>query len=343
MDRTRSSAPQPRRQILRAAAALLAAAGGLQLSGCASPVARFVSSPPPGPEDEAPLPLTVGDQIEVDYYPTARVTQGAYRIGVDDRLRIDVVDHPALSREQLLVLPDGTISTPETGRLPAAGQTVEELAQAVAAALRRAFVRDPRVAVAVQQGDARLRSLVNRRGGIGGTDQNVFQIAETGDLALPFIAPVPALRPIEAVRADVIQAYGREFGDRLEVTIKLRQARPRQVFVMGEVSKPGPVEFNQALGPLAAVAAAGGLLATGDGASVVLYRRRAEGRHSAWMVDLRGPMTQGAPAQPMLALRPDDVIYVPKSGVAVANEMVEQYIRRMLPLPSNIGVNVNAR
>ncbi|WP_348753671.1 polysaccharide biosynthesis/export family protein [uncultured Aquincola sp.] len=322
--------------------ALLSALLGAGLAGCASRVPSFVSSPLPGPQEEGPLPLAVGDLIEVDYYPTATIAPQAYRIGVDDRLRVEVADHANLLTDQALVLPDGSVSVAGVGSVAAAGRTIDEVAADVTAGLRRAYIRNPRVVVSVQLGDGRLRSLINRRSDNGGTELNLFQIAEGGQLLLPFIAPVDALRPIEAVRQDVVQAYRRAFGDRLEITVKLRQARQRLVYVMGEVVKPGVVEYTPQLTTLSAVAAAGGLLSSAESTSVVLYRQRPEGRR-AWLLNLRDTLTDAREDAQRIAVRPDDVVYVPKSGVALANDAVDQYVRRMLPLPANIGVSVNVR
>lgn len=312
------------------------------LTGCATRVPTFVSSPLPAPQEQGPLPLAVGDLIEVDYYPTATIAPQAYRIGVDDRLRIEVAEHANLLTDQALVLPDGTVSVASVGTVQAAGKTVDEVTAEVTAALRRAYIRNPRVTVSVQLGDGRLRSLINRRSDNGGTELNLFQIAEGGELLLPFIPPVNALRPIEAVRDEVVQAYRRTFGDRLEITVKLRQARPRLVYVMGEVAKPGVVEYTPQLTTLAAVAAAGGLLSSAESSSVVLYRQRPEG-HRAWLLNLRETLNDAKTDSQRIAVRPDDVVYVPKSGVALANDAVDQYVRRMLPLPANIGVSVNVR
>jgi protein involved in polysaccharide export with SLBB domain len=325
------------RRARRYALALCAAA----LAGCAATTPNFVSSPPPGPRDEAPLPLSVGDLIEVDYFPTANVVSQAYRVGVDDRLRIDVFEHPPLSREQLLVLPDGTISAPEIGRLAVGGKTLEEVTRDVAESLRRAHVRDPRVAVSVQQSDARLRSLVNRSADSSTTELNLFQIADNGELLLPFIESVSALKTIETLRADIAQAYRRVFGDRLEVTVKLRQARARYIYVMGEVVKPGTVEYLPTLSSLGAVAAAGGLLPTAESSTIVLFRRYPDGRHSAWLLDMRTLLTQSNAESQRIAIRPEDVLYVPKTGVALANDAIDQYVRRMLPFSGNFGINVN--
>ena len=326
----------------RACVALLGACT-LLAGGCATrPAASFVQSPLSDVDLDPPPELVVGDVIEVDFFATGLVGE-TYRIGVDDRLRVDVAEHPALSGDQLLVLPDGTFSAPTIGRLRAAARTVDEIAQEMTEVLRRMLIRNPRVTVTVQLADTALRSLVNRRVENSPVDVNLYQIAEGGALQLPFVPTIAALRPLDVLRADIAAAYAQRFGKRLEVTVRLRQARPRKVYVMGEVVRPGSVDYSTQLSGLAAVAAAGGVLPTAERASVVLYRRRENGSSSAWLLDLSDLLTDANPLSQRLAMRPNDVIFVPKSGVALANDAIDMYVRRMLPVPVNLSFGMYVR
>ena len=321
----------------RRACMALFAVCALLSGGCATkPAASFVQSSWSDVDLDPPPELIVGDVIEVDFFATGLVGE-TYHVGVDDRLRVDVAEHLALSGDQLLVLPDGTFSAPGIGRLRAAARTVDEIAQEMTEILRRMLIRNPRVTVTVQQADTALRSLVNRRVENSRVDVNLYQISEGGMLQLPFVPTISALRPLEVLRADIADAYAQRFGKRLEVTVRLRQARPRKVYVMGEVVRPGSVDYSTELSGLAAVAAAGGVLPTAERASVVLYRRREKGPSSAWVLDLRDLLTDANPSAQRLAMRPNDVIFVPKSGVALANDAIDMYVRRMLPIPVNVS------
>lgn len=75
------------------------------------------------------------------------VTAGEYRIGVDDDLDINVWKNPELSMK-VRVRPDGKISMPLIGDLPAADMTSTELAQSVSKSLSN-FVKNPQVTVIV--------------------------------------------------------------------------------------------------------------------------------------------------------------------------------------------------
>jgi protein involved in polysaccharide export with SLBB domain len=314
------------------------------LTACASvPVDNFVSSPWPAPYDAAAEPLVVGDQIQIDLYPSARLDERTYTIGVEDRLRLDVADHPQMTREQMLALPDGSISVPEIGRVLVVGKTLDQVSAEIVAGLRRAHFRDPRVTLSVQESDTRLRSLLNHLANRSSVDADIVQIPDNGTLSLPYLPQFAALKPVDVLRDDITKAYRQVFGNRIEVAVKLRQARPRQIFVFGEVTHPGPIDFTPKLSSMAAVAAAGGPTLAGATSQLVIYRALPDGRHAAWRIDLQGQLAAPAEAQAWVSLMPNDVIYVPKSGVALVNDAIEQYIRRMLPLPANIGISVNTR
>lgn len=323
---------RPRRRL---AAALLAAA----LAACASRPS-FVSSPLPAqPASTQNLPLQAGDVVEVRYFATSVAAVQAYRVAVGDTLRVDLIDHPGLSRERLLVLPDGTISLPVAGRLAVADQTLQDITAELARRYRQALIRDPRATVSVVEGDLVLRSLI-ALGNNSTTDANLHEISANGLLALPAVAPIDALRPLPELRAAVQQAYQAAFGGRLEAVVNLRRSKPRVVHVIGEVARPGNVDFQSQINVMTAVASAGGMTASAQPDRVVLVRYHADGSHSQWLLDIDRAMNRAEQADARLSVLPGDVIYVPKSGVALANDAVDLYVRRMLPLSVGVGITV---
>ncbi len=73
-----------------------------------------------------------------------------YRIGPGDALRVVVWKHDELST-QVAVRPDGAISLPLVGDVPAAGRSAGEIAADVQQRLRRFYQDDPPVTVQVQE------------------------------------------------------------------------------------------------------------------------------------------------------------------------------------------------
>lgn len=78
----------------------------------------------------------------------SQVVQREYRLGPGDQLRISVFGEANLSGD-FLVSPNGSISYPLVGEVPAQGQTVNEFAASLANVLRNGYVRQPNVTVEV--------------------------------------------------------------------------------------------------------------------------------------------------------------------------------------------------
>lgn len=76
-----------------------------------------------------------------------------YIIGPGDLLEVTVWREQALSRTDLLVLPDGTIAMPLIDNVPAGGKTTTELKEYIQTALEK-FVDAPRVYITVKKPDS---------------------------------------------------------------------------------------------------------------------------------------------------------------------------------------------
>lgn len=74
--------------------------------------------------------------------------QGAYQIQPGDTLQVEVLEDPQLNRS-VLVLPDGTFSFPLAGTVRAAGRSVANVSNALAAELEPNFAVRPTVLVSV--------------------------------------------------------------------------------------------------------------------------------------------------------------------------------------------------
>ena len=73
-----------------------------------------------------------------------------YRIQPGDTLSIEVLEDDTLNR-QVLVLPDGTITFPMAGTLPAAGRSPEQLRETLSTRLAPNFASPPNIYVAVSR------------------------------------------------------------------------------------------------------------------------------------------------------------------------------------------------
>ena len=262
-----------------------------------------------------------------------------YGIEVGDVLRVDVVDHPDVSRERVLVLPDGHISLPLVGSIRAAGKDVDRLSRELAQRFEGERILKPQVTVAVEQSDQRLETLFGLEG-TGGPASLRIAVTEEGVIALPFIPPIASTgQPMADLLQTIRASYWREFAGRLEVTANVAERGGAPVvYIMGEVRQPTLVAHNSLLNPMMALAAAGGVTPQGEAGDVRVIRATPDGNYTVFSFDLEANIDGETNSGAGFRLQPQDVVYVRPTGIANANRWVQQYIRQMLPF--DFGMNV---
>lgn len=316
----------------------------IALGGCAS---RFPRRDVPEVVVTADAPMHAdvivnGDVIEVGYFLITKAERQAYRIGIGDVLRVSVADHAELDRDEIVVLPDGTVSLPLVGSFAAAGQTLPEVTSLFEAAYARARLREPRVVVSVVRGQQRLHQFMQYIGADRGNNRLTLTVFDRQPLELPMIPPVAVDRPLAALRDDIRSGYAREFGDQLAVTVNFVKRAEPTLYVMGEVKKPGAMALNRPVNLVSAIAMAGGFTESADEAAILVMRMRADRDYDYWTFDLKqgllAPERQGR-----FVLNSNDVVYVARSPIADVNLFVRQYIRGLLPFDLGAGFAVQVR
>ncbi|MGZ8531279.1 MAG: polysaccharide biosynthesis/export family protein [Candidatus Binatia bacterium] len=115
-----------------------------------------------------------------------------------------------------------------------------------------------------------------------------------------------------------------------EVVVGITKFAERNVYIGGEVGKPGLVRYRQGLTPLQAIIAAGGFLESASTDNVVLTRTGDSLTESiSRRLNLRESVAEGI--KEPLFLAPHDVVYVPRTSIAEANLWVKQHITELFP------------
>jgi polysaccharide export outer membrane protein len=168
--------------------------------------------------------------------PCSADAEPNYRLNPGDKLLISVW-HEENLKEEVLVLPDGTVSFPLIGHIPAAGKTIEELRTALTEA-----------------------------------------IAE-------FI-PEPA------------------------VDVSLLAAEGNVIYVVGEVTRPGPYVMTRPMDVLQALTTAGGLTMFADQNDIRILRRGTDGKTRLINFSY-GDVADGEKLETNIILQSGDTIIVP--------------------------------
>jgi polysaccharide export outer membrane protein len=189
--------------------------------------------------------------------PAAAGEPYRYRVGVQDVLRITVYDHPELTNPTgtaneltgRLVNSDGTFFFPFVGRIRAAGRTVEEIRDELAAKLAP-FVKNPQVDVAVLQHRSQRAFIAGEVARPGAVTLSDIPIRVTdaianagGPLAGADLQAVTLTRGERTFNVDLYDLYYRgnlkqnillQHGD----VVNVGEQRFNKVFVLGEVGRP---------------------------------------------------------------------------------------------------------
>lgn len=111
----------------------------------------------------------------------------------------------------------------------------------------------------------------------------------------------------------------------------------QQVFVGGEVVKPGAQPLGPSLTLMRALIVAEGTKDSAAPNRVLIFRRGADGASEVIRVDMSKHMRGRSGMDPVL--RPYDVVLVPPSRVSRLNKWIDLYIRRNLPVSFSYDLN----
>ena len=158
----------------------------------------------------------------------------------------------------------------------------------------------------------------------------VVPVRPDGKVSLQRIGDVNVIgMTIERLDSLVTTVYSEILVDP-DVTIFLREFGGQEIYVMGEVEKPGPYQYTKGMSVLRAIASAGGPKRGAKMNSVILIRGNEAANLLANRIDLTTSNLQALMEHDQ-PTRPYDIVYVPKSFVQDVNEFMTQMYDVVLP------------
>jgi len=120
-----------------------------------------------------------------------------------------------------------------------------------------------------------------------------------------------------------------------EVRVIVTKMGEKRVYVGGEVGRPGFVTLQPGMTPLQAVLHAGGFRVTAKLDSVLLLSPGREGDMGAARMNMQQVVEEGVPERVRLAA--GDVVFVPSTWIADMNDVVNLYVRGLIPVLPRVG------
>lgn len=147
-------------------------------------------------------------------------------------------------------------------------------------------------------------------------------------------------RSAPEIAADLREMYSKELRNP-RLTVVVKTFVPTRVFVAGEVNAPGELtNVGPPLSLLQAISRAGGLKLSGSSERVFLIRRGVDDAPAAFATRYQDVIS-GRDPRADIRLAPYDVVYVPRTGIAEAYFIWNQYVQQFVPVSWGFSYLVN--
>ncbi len=303
--------------------------------------------------DRPPYRLTPGDVLEIIYQVKNIVSDTPYELKIEDIIKI-AFPYQDKFDQKLTVQGDGNIRCLLLGQMRAAGRTASDLEEQLKHGYSR-YIRDPEMTVVVEAANVKIVELKKAITTAPRGQSRLVPIKPDGTIDLPYIGEVLVSgKTVHQAKKLLDARYVEEDLQEVEVTVQTLEFAPKRIYVMGEVQMPGGFESVAPITMLQAIIRQGGPTARAMRSKVMLLRRHHLPLPQAIIFDLesvlhaRKPSEFGAVPDASLYrydsyLEDGDIIYVPPTVLAVANDWIDQFftkgIRSVVPYSGVVGMN----
>jgi polysaccharide biosynthesis/export protein len=167
----------------------------------------------------------------------------------------------------------------------------------------------------------------------------LLTVRPDGRITLQLVNDVMAAgRTPAELTAVLTKAYSSELANP-KVAVIVRTSVSDKIYVDGEVNRAGLVTLVGPTTVLQSIAQAGGMKDSANSDEVLVIRRGDDNKMTVIQVNA-GDALSGADLSQDINLRPNDIVYVPKSAIANINTWIDLYIRKNIPLPIGVGYSL---
>jgi polysaccharide biosynthesis/export protein len=126
---------------------------------------------------------------------------------------------------------------------------------------------------------------------------------------------------------------------RPQLLIQVRSFGNRNIFVGGEVQRPGMLQVFGQKTAMEALLEAGGLKHTAKKGEVMLIRRSDSGAPVTMLLAMNEKNSKKLPWAANFKMQPMDVLLVTESGISKVDRAIDQYFRQLVPVMLTGGFN----
>lgn len=263
--------------------------------------------------------ITPGDLLDVLFQIRTWTKKESFKLAVDHSITVKFVYAPELNVTQW-VRPDGTITLPYIGAVYAIDKTVEEFTAELKEKYKH-ILNIPEISVEVPDFRNSIKELKADLHTAPRGLSRLVTVRPDGYVTFPMVGDVMAAgKTIPEVNAILNAQYETILPD-LHCDLFLERHSGSLVYVVGQVKQPGGFEISRPISVLEALSMAGGYQPGAKLSSIFVIRRNKD-KMVAVRVDLKKTLSFGRGSE-MFFLKPNDVVYVPKTWLKKAAEVAK--------------------
>ena len=303
--------------------------------------------------DRPPYRLNIADVLEIIYQVKNIVSEKPYQLKIEDIIQIHFPYQERLN-QKLTVQADGYVHCLLIGRMRAEGLSASDLEEQLRRAYAR-YIKDPELTVVVEAANVKIVELKKAITTAPRGQSRLVPIKPDGTIDLPYVGQASvAGKTVHQAKQMLDEMYAQNDLREIEVTVQLLELAPKKFYVMGEVWSPGLQESTSQTTLMQAIIRAGGPNARADTSKILLVRRQHLPLPEAVVFDM-GALLSATKASPFgrvpngsefrydMYLADEDVIYVPPTGLAVADDWIVQVfargVQKIFPFTGILGMN----
>jgi len=256
-----------------------------------------------------------GDILDILFQIRTWTLRKDFRLAIDHQVSVKFANAPELDTIQN-IRPDGTISLAYIGKIKVLGKTTDELKADLIKRYRNILV-NPEIYIVVPQFRSRIMEIKKDLHTAPRGLSRLTMVRPDGYATFPMVGDVfVAGRTFQEMTGVLNRQYD-NFLPGLHVDLFLQKKTGQVVYVLGQVRAPGPYTFNKPISVLESITLAGSYIHGAKIESIMVLRKKGDGKMEATRVNLEKSISL---EDKLFILRPDDIVYVPKTWIKSAGE-----------------------
>jgi polysaccharide export outer membrane protein len=263
--------------------------------------------------------ISPGDVLDVMFQIQAQKAE-EFRIDLYHEIHVVFPDLPDLTLTQK-IMPTGDIVLPYVGQVHVLGLTLDETHDLLEKKFEKILL-DPQLSVTVTNMDARIEQIRKDLHTAPRGLSKLVNVRPDGYATFPLVGDFfVAFKTLKQVNALIQEKY-EAFLPGMQADLFLHEQAGSVVYMLGEVMKPGTYKIDKPISLLQAMTLAGSFTENAKLENIILFRRH-EQKLIARSINLENLLAL-KDSEAFFFLRPDDIVFVPKTKIASLAHLMQQ-------------------